>query len=217
MTAWILVFHLTGLVFWLGSLLVVTHILAFHSEEPSMEVREALGRLEVKLLKGLAHPGAAVMVISGIIMIGVNPHYLREHWLQAKSLLVALLIILDLRVYFRTTAFLAGRVELRRRECMALHGAISLVFFAILILVLLKPFTARVRQAYAPVRFCPRAGFPTGPWPEHTAIARLSNTWIVGEFDVEAATWRSGRHGIAATFGGTLGEDHCKQERLTAD
>jgi len=166
MTGWILVFHLTGLVFWLGSLLVVTHILAFHSEEPFAEVREALGRLEVKLLKGLAHPGAAVMVISGILLIGGNPHYLHERWLQAKLVLVALLIILDLRVYFRARAFLAGSVELRRRECMALHGAISLVFFAILILILLKPFTARVRRAYVPVQFCPRAGFLIRQWPE---------------------------------------------------
>jgi putative membrane protein len=174
MIAWILVFHLTGLVFWLGSLLVVTHVLAIHSEEPSTGTRATLGRLETKLLKGLAHPGAAVMVISGLIMIGENPHYLREHWLQAKLLLVALLLILDLRVYFRTAAFLAGRAELRRRECMALHGAVSLVFFAILILVLLKPLALRVHQASAPVRFCPRAGFPTESWPDSTAVARLS-------------------------------------------
>jgi putative membrane protein len=179
MIAWILVFHLTGLVFWLGSLLVVTHVLAIHSEEPSTEARATLGRLEMKLLKGLAHPGAAVMVISGIIMIGENPHYLREHWLQAKLLLVALLIILDLRVYFRTTAFLAGRAVLRRRECMALHGGISLVFFAILILVLLKPFGLRVRQASAPVRFCPRASLPAGPLPDRTAMAHLSDKRIV--------------------------------------
>jgi uncharacterized membrane protein len=50
-----LVFHLTGLVFWLGSLLVVTHVLAIHSEEPSTEARATLGRLERKLLKGLLH------------------------------------------------------------------------------------------------------------------------------------------------------------------
>jgi putative membrane protein len=140
MVAWVLVFHLTGLVFWLGSLLVVTHVLAVHSEEPSMEARAVLGRLEMKLLKSLAHPGAALMVITGIILIAEKPHYLREHWLHVKLLLVALLIVLDLRVYFRTTASLAGRAELRRRECMALHGAISLVLFGILILVLLKPF-----------------------------------------------------------------------------
>ena len=140
MVAWVLVFHLIGLVFWLGGLLVVTHVLAIHSEEPSLEARAALGRLEMRLFKGLAHPGAALMVITGLILVAENPHYLRELWLQAKLLLVVLLIVLDLRIYFRATAFLAGRVELRRRECMALHGAISLVFFAILILVMLKPF-----------------------------------------------------------------------------
>jgi putative membrane protein len=143
MVAWVLVFHLTGLVFWLGSLLVITYVLAIHSEESSTEARAALGRLELKLFKGMAHPGAALMVITGIILISQNPLYLREHWLHAKLLLVALLIVLDLRVYYRTTAHLAGRVELRRRECMALHGAISLVFFVILILVLLKPFSAK--------------------------------------------------------------------------
>jgi uncharacterized membrane protein len=139
MVGWILVFHLIGLVFWLGSLLVVTHVLTIHSEEPSMAARATLGRLEMKLFKGLAHPGAGLMLITGIILIGEHPHYLREHWLYAKLLLVALLFVLDLRIYFRTAAFLAGRLELRRRECMALHGAVSLLFFGILILVLLKP------------------------------------------------------------------------------
>jgi putative membrane protein len=185
MIAWTLVFHLTGLVFWLGTLLVVTHILAIHSEEPSPEARATLGRLEMKLLQGLAHPGAALMVISGIILIGENPHYLREHWLHAKLALVALLVILDLRVYFLTAASLAGRVVLRRRECMTLHGVISLVFFAILILVLLKPFGLKVRRASVPVRFWARASLPAGPLPERTATARLSD-----KFDVEAALRR---------------------------
>jgi len=58
---------------------------------------------------------------------------------------------------------------------MALHGGISLVFFGILILVLLKPFGLRVRRASAPVRFCPRAGLPAGPLPDRTAVARLSD------------------------------------------
>lgn len=142
MVTWVLVFHLIGLVFWLGSLLVVTHVLAVHAEEHSAEARASLGRLEVKLLKSLAHPGAALMVITGIILIALNPHYLQEHWLHAKLLLVALLIALDFRVYIRTAAMLAGRVEMRRSECMALHGAIAILFFGILILVLLKPFGA---------------------------------------------------------------------------
>jgi putative membrane protein len=187
MVACILVFHLVGLVFWLGGLLVVTHVLAIHSEEPSTAAQATLGRLEMKLLNGLAHPGAALMVITGTILIGENPHYLREHWLHAKLLLVAVLLVLDIRVYFRTTAFHAGRAQLRRRECMALHGAISLVFFGILILVLIKPFGMKVRRASGPVRFHPRAALGAKPLPDHTVLPRLPDKQVVGQFDVEAA------------------------------
>src|ERR1035438_10073661 len=101
MVAWTLVFHLIGLVFWLGGLLVVTHTLAMHSEEDSPETRAALGRLESKLLRGLAHPGAAIMVITGFILVGHDPAYLRQHWLHAKLLLVLVLMVLDLRLAFR--------------------------------------------------------------------------------------------------------------------
>ncbi|MBZ5516607.1 MAG: CopD family protein [Acidobacteriia bacterium] len=140
MVAWVLVFHLMGLVLWLGSLLVVTHVLAIHTQTTSEEARAALGHVETKLLKGLAHPGAALMLISGSILLVEDPYFLRTTWLHLKLLLVLVLIALDLRVYFRTRAFQAGRIELKRAECMALHGVIALVFTAILVLVLIKPF-----------------------------------------------------------------------------
>jgi len=147
MVAWTLALHLIGLVFWLGSLLVVTQILATHTEETSPETRLTLGRLESKLLKGLAHPGAALMVITGSLLVSEDPHYLREHWLHVKLLLVVILVALDLRVTFRARKFQEGKIDLSRRECMVLHGAISLVFLAILILVLIKPFGLHRRQA----------------------------------------------------------------------
>jgi len=140
MVAWTLVFHIMGLVFWLGSLLVVTHTLAIHTEEASPEARAALGRLESKLLRGLAHPGAAIMVITGFILVAHDPNLLRQHWLHAKLLLVVVLIALDLRVTFRARAFQEGAARMTRGECMALHGGIALVFTLILILVFVKPF-----------------------------------------------------------------------------
>jgi uncharacterized membrane protein len=149
MVAWMLVFHITGLVFWLGSLLIVTHVLAMHTQETSAEARAALGRLEMKLFKGLAHPGAALMVITGGLLVIQEPNYLRAHWLQAKLLLVAILVGLDLMVYLRAKDFIAGRIQLRRKECMALHGAIALVFLGILILVLTKPLGPPVRRDFA--------------------------------------------------------------------
>ncbi len=141
MTAWTLVFHLIGLVFWIGPLLLVTHLLAVHTQEPSPEARQALGRLEMRFLNRLAHPGAVLMLITGVILIFTNrSYYLHAPWLHAKLFLVAILLGLDLIIYLRTRAFQAGKIQLRRAECAALHGGVALVFFGILILVLIKPF-----------------------------------------------------------------------------
>lgn len=140
MVAWTLVFHVVGMVFWLGSLLVVTQILAIHTEANSPETHRTLGLLESRLLRGLAHPGAAIMVITGLILIVHDPSLLRQHWLQAKLVLVVILIALDLRLTFRARAFQAGNIELSRRDCMVLHGAISLLFLVILILAMVQPF-----------------------------------------------------------------------------
>lgn len=140
MIAWMLVVHLVGLVFWMGSLLAVTHVLAVHTGESSEEARAALARLETKLLKGLAHPGAALMTISGIVLLRLLPYALHENWMYLKIVLVLILIALDLRVTFRAKAFVAGKIELQRGECMMLHGLIAAVILAIIVLVLVKPF-----------------------------------------------------------------------------
>ncbi len=138
---WLLVFHLVGVVFWLGGLLVLTHLLAADTEAASDETHLALGRLETKLFNGIAHPGAAIAIISGLVMIGLNPHYyLSAHWLRVKLVLVAVLVVLDFMTYRRAQAFKAGTLKLQRKQCMALHGAIALVFIAILVMVLVQPF-----------------------------------------------------------------------------
>ncbi len=139
--AWTLVFHILGIVFWLGSLLVVTHLLAYDAESESAEVHELLNKLEGKLFKGIAHPGAIITVISGAVLISTNAHYyLHAAWLHTKLFLVIILIVLDAITYIRAKAFHAGRIKLQRKECMALHGGIALVFIGILIMVLIRPF-----------------------------------------------------------------------------
>jgi len=138
--AWALVFHIVGFVFWVGGLLVVTTALALHTGDISSEAAVPLEHLEVKLIRGMAHPGAAVTVGAGLAVILIQPDFIYQHWLQAKLFLVAILVALDLIVYARVKAFHKREIKLERRECMILHGAISLVFLGIVILVLIKPF-----------------------------------------------------------------------------
>jgi protoporphyrinogen IX oxidase len=138
--AWALVFHIVGIVFWIGGLLVTTTALGLHTQQESLETRVPLEHLEVRLLKGMAHPGAAIAILAGLTVVWIQPSYIHQHWLQAKLFLVAILATLDLVVYMRAKAFHKGEIKLERRECMILHGAISLVFLGIVILVLIKPF-----------------------------------------------------------------------------
>ena len=138
--AWALVFHVIGFVFWVGGLLVTTTVLALHTQQDLPQARLPLEHLEVKLLRGMAQPGAANNVLAGLTLIWIQPGYIYQHWLHAKIFLVAVLIAPDLVVYTRTNAFHNGEIKLDRRECMILHGAISLVFVCILIMVLIKPF-----------------------------------------------------------------------------
>lgn len=139
--AWTLVFHILGIVFWMGGLLVVTHVLAYDAESPSAEVHEALDGLERKLLNGLVHPGGLIAIISGLILISTNtPYYLHAAWLHVKLLMVLFVIVLDAVTVIRARAFHAGKIQLKRKECMALHGGVALVFIVILIMVLVRPF-----------------------------------------------------------------------------
>lgn len=137
MVAWTLVFHILGLVFWVGGLLIETTALGQHTQETSVEARRALGRLEMRLLHAMANPGAVISVMTGIILIWTNPSYfLHAGWLHAKLVLVLALIALHGVVLSRTKSFIAGRIELQRRDCIFLHGAISLIFLGILVCVL---------------------------------------------------------------------------------
>ncbi len=138
--AWALVVHAIGFVFWIGGLLAATMVMAAHTRETSLDGRQALARLEKRLLNGFAAPGALLTILAGITMLWVQPDYLHEAWLHAKLLLVLIILILHVLTVTRAAAFGAGRIELQRRECMMLHGAISFMFLGIVILVVVKPF-----------------------------------------------------------------------------
>lgn len=141
LTAWALVFHILGIVFWMGSLLVLTHVLAVDAESDSEDVHNTLNRLEGKLFNGLAHPGAIIAIISGGVLISTNAHYyMHAAWFHIKLFLVVIMIVLDAITYIRARAFHAGRIQLKRKECMMLHGSIALAFTLILIMVLVRPF-----------------------------------------------------------------------------
>jgi len=137
MTSWMLLVHVVGIVMWVGGLLITTQVLMQHAQEPSKEAWEALARLEGKLRQGMSNPGAILTVLSGVVLIALNPsYYLHAHWLQIKLAFVLLLLVLHWVTVARARAFRAGRVALSRADWLRVHIFIALCFLSILVCVL---------------------------------------------------------------------------------
>lgn len=137
MFLWTLLFHVVGLVFWIGGLLVASSLFGQYSDERTAEGRVALAQGALRMMNGMATPGAIITIVTGILLVEIRgAALLRETWLQGKLILVLCLVILHGIGYVRARRVLAGAVQMPRRSWMVLHGAVSLVFFGILICVL---------------------------------------------------------------------------------
>jgi len=136
MVAWTLVFHILGIVAWVGGLLVTTLALAQRAGETSAEAQAGLMRLAEKIVRTMVHPGAIVTILSGLLLIATHPsYYLHAFWLDAKLVLVLILVVLNAVALARLRALRAGRA-IPRREFVLLHVLVALVFLSILIAVL---------------------------------------------------------------------------------
>ena len=122
---------------WVSGLLVTSMALTRHTQESSVEVRQAFARLERIFLRGLADPGALLAILTGAGLISTNaPYYLHAPWLHIKLTFVLFFIALHGWVAARTKGFASGRIEMQRSEARLLVIATLLIFISILIAVL---------------------------------------------------------------------------------
>jgi protoporphyrinogen IX oxidase len=136
---WILVFHIFGVVFWIGSLLLISRLMALVPGEIGV-ARERIIVLARRLLMVSANSGAAITIIFGILAITAEPGVLAQGWLHLKLLLVLLMLGVHFRLYQRIQALGEAPLEATRREFSIMHGLVSLLLLGTLVLVLIKPF-----------------------------------------------------------------------------
>lgn len=134
----LLVVHIFGIVFWVSGLLVTSMALTRHTQESSAEARQALARLERIFLRGLADPGALLVILAGIGLISTRPsYYLHAPWLHIKLTFVILLIALHGYVAVRAKRFATGKITMQRGEARMLVVGALLIFLSILIATLI--------------------------------------------------------------------------------
>lgn len=133
---WILTLHLAAMVLWIGGLFMALAAAQPGAAEPAARAERA--RLAQKAMRRLAHPGAALMVVTGALMMYLVPGVALATWLHAKLTLVLILIVFDLALTFRLRQ-MPDR-EPTPGQLGLFHGAIGLLFALILILAVVRPF-----------------------------------------------------------------------------
>lgn len=142
----VLALHLLGMVMWMAGLFAAQLALAAGASrqlpaEPDGHAPDAAedhARWARRALRRLAHPGAAVTVVFGVVLIGLHPQWMRQGWLHVKLLLVVLLIVLDLVMTVRTGR--AGRNPIEAGSVRRWHAFTWLLLAGIVFLAVLKPF-----------------------------------------------------------------------------
>jgi putative membrane protein len=135
----VLVFHIFGVVFWIGGLLVISSMMALVPDEVGV-AKERIIVLARRLLVVGANIGAGVAIIFGILAILSEPGVLTQGWLHLKLLLVLFMMGIHYRLYQRIRALEEAPLDATRREFSVIHGLVSALLLGTLVLVFLKPF-----------------------------------------------------------------------------
>jgi putative membrane protein len=135
----ILALHIFGVIFWLGGLLMIASLLARVPDEVGLPKERFLGAARGLFEVG-TNIGAAVTIGFGILLIMLEPAVLHHAWFHAKLLLVAVLLFYHVRFYRRIIFLENHPSQSSRREYRVIHGMVSLLLIAILVLAVMKPF-----------------------------------------------------------------------------
>ena len=132
-------FHIFGVILWVGSLLLISSLMALVPDEVGA-ARERVIVVARRLFHVSSNIGAAVAIIFGIFAILAEPAVLEQGWLHVKILLVLVMLAVHVRLYLRIIALENDPGAATRREFSIIHGIVSALLLVILFLVFLKPF-----------------------------------------------------------------------------
>jgi protoporphyrinogen IX oxidase len=135
---WLKAFHIVFVVTWFAGLFYLPRLFVYHAAAKDPISIERFLLMERRLF-ALMTIGAILALTFGMAMIAAAPEYLHAAWLQAKLILVALLIGYHLWCRRLITAFARGATTHSARWFRWFNEVPSLLLIAIVILAVVKP------------------------------------------------------------------------------
>lgn len=135
----VLALHLFAVVFWIGGLMMLASLLSRVPEEVGLSKERLLSTIR-RLFEVTVNVGAALTIALGIILLIMRPEVAKQRWFITKLLLVAMILLYHVRFYRRIRYLQDHPSESTTREFRFVHGVVSLLLLAILVLAVTKPF-----------------------------------------------------------------------------
>ena len=135
----ILVLHIFAVIYWMGGLLMIASLLARVPDEVGLPKERFLGTARGLFEQG-TNLGAAITIILGLFLIMTDMTVLRRGWFLAKLLMVSVLLFYHMRFYRRIMFLENNPSHSSQREFRVIHGLVSALLIAILVLAVMKPF-----------------------------------------------------------------------------
>jgi putative membrane protein len=91
---WVKAFHIIFMVTWFAALFYLPRLFVYHAETKDETGNQRFKIMERKLFYGIATPGAVITIALGFWLIHLIGYYvLSAFWLQAKLILVTILVV----------------------------------------------------------------------------------------------------------------------------
>jgi len=142
---WLKAFHIIGVVSWFAALLYLPRLFVYHAQIQGATISDDLGNARFKIMERklfmIMTIGALVAIAFGIAMLASAPDYLLMRWLQVKLALVLVLVGYHGACFALVQEFAADRNTRTERWYRLFNEVPALLLIAIVILVVIKPFS----------------------------------------------------------------------------
>lgn len=140
MFLWLKAFHIIFMVCWFAGIFYLPRLFVHHALSEDAATRARLAIMEHKLYR-FTTPFAWLTVGLGVAMVASNlPFYKTQYWLHAKIALVLPLIAYHLQCGRMLRQFAAGEIRHSHVYYRVFNELPVLILFAIVILVVVRPF-----------------------------------------------------------------------------
>ena len=135
---WLKGLHIVFMVTWFAGLFYLPRLFIYHATAADSASRERFSSMEIRLFV-IMTIGAALTAVFGFWMLAVNPGLLEMAWFQAKSALLAGLVIYHYRCY-QWIATLRTETAVQNTKWLRWFNEIPTIFLlAIILLAVVKP------------------------------------------------------------------------------